>query len=126
MQRATVTNLRDAKKSLKIEISLSDNDLSFSEHFRDEIDHDSLHPNYKLTMSRSHEYLAKSDRCKVSAQIEKFLMKHPKLNDLNKRNSSSPTRSGTEQNESKELISRKNKGSKKQNLCSCSSACIIG
>ena len=126
MQRATMTKLRDIKKPLKIEIPHTEEDLSFSEHFRDEIDHDSLHPNYKLKTSRSFGYLAEPDRCKVSVKIEKFLTKHPKFHDLNKRNSSAPTRSGTEQSEIKEFLNSKKKGNTKQNLCSCSSACIIG
>ena len=78
-------------------------------------------------MAMSNECLEESENSKLSIQIEKFLIKYPKLDDLDKRSFSIKTRSGTdEQNEIQEFVKLKRKRNKRIKLYSCSSFCVIG
>ena len=127
MQLDTETDLKAVKKAPKIEISTFNENSSFSELIEADIDHESLHPSYKVRLSTSHDYLPKTDKCKVSLQIKKFLIKCSEFNDVNRRNLSPNTSTVShEQYESKEIGGLKEKRNKKYNLCSCSSNCVIG
>ena len=127
MQRASESSLKAAQKAPKIKISHSNEDLSFSELIEAKIDHESLHSNYKVRMPSSHDYSLGADNLKVSIQIEKFMNKYPKLNDLNKRKFPGPRNpEPNEQNEIKKLLDLKENRNKRKKTLRCSSACIIG
>ena len=127
MEIDTMLNFRGQKRLLKIKIEESEVDFNDFETFKIESDQESLHPHYKPRLFKAPEYLSKKDKCKISIQIEKFLVTQKKnLEVVNKAPSLKFCISSTEPNNSEEFIRKKDKRNGRPKNFFCSSACIIG
>ena len=118
---------RNEKRLIKIEIRGSEVDLNDFESFKMKIDQESLHPHYKTRLLKAPDYFTKEDKCKLSIQIEKFLViQRSNLEVPNKVAILKTKISSGQKNESLELARRKEKTNKRSRNALCSSACIIG
>ena len=127
MEIDTMFDCRVQKKLIKIKIEESEADFNGFETFKVELNQESLHPHYKPRLFKAPEYLSKEDKCKISIQIEDFLVtQRNNLEVLNKAPFLKTGISSTERNNSEELTRRKDKRNGRPKNFLCSSACIIG
>ena len=127
MEIDTMLDCRVQKKLIKIKIEESEVDFNGFETFKVESNQESLHPHYKPRLLKAPEYLSKEDKCKISIQIEDFLVtQRNNLEVLNKAPFLKTGISSTERNNSEELTRRKDKRNGRPKNFLCSSACIIG
>lgn len=124
MEKSKINDVSLKRKVLKIKIFASIEVANSFELIKEDLDKDSLHPNYGNCFSKKPEFFSRKDKSKLSIQIESFLRKH--------RNSSAPSN----KNLSKDILSvtrdmtesvlhENSKRSKAFKSCGCSGACVI-
>ena len=111
------------EKLLKITIEECDEDSKSFESLGGDLDHKSLHPNYKSKCFQVYEQKSKSEKKKLSVQIENFIKINSPLVSERCSLEISSNSSTQEQNEIEEIVRGKKKVMKTKTVCT--SACII-
>jgi hypothetical protein len=115
-----------AKRVLAIKIEALNEDSNIYESSQ-ELDKDSLHPNYKSQVSITPNHKLNKGKCKVPAAIEQFLRNDRSNNMVFEGNGIVSTLSSEEAiDERQQVCGKKKNGTKKIVNVFCSSSCIIG